>query len=556
MAQSKASPETPPSRTTAAPKPLLLPQLQTLHKDNSSDLATSPSVTYTEVPEKVQSRKIQPWQRTGNESLRRMESNNPMAQSKTNPESLLSRTTATLKPLLLPQLQTLRDDNSSDVPTLLGEAYIERQQALQIQFDKALAELRDVQVESKRLTSENGSRQRSIAQLNLKLAFDEAKAAKNELRDVRAESKRLTSENESQQRSIRQLKISLDEANVAKHEIHDVRAENNRLTSENESHQRSISQLKIALDEAKAARHELRDVQAENKHLTSENESQQRSISQLKITLDEAKATKHELRDVQAENKRLTSEIESQQRSISQLKITLDEAKAAKHELRDVQAENKRLTSENESQQCSISQLKIALDEAKHEQGNSLNQIKDQLRVANSSLTLLNMEKKGWQDKLDSMQHKLNAAERQVRCLDHLTRRKLESRHEADCVQPKRRGLSVSIPASKDVIEAMTALNEEINQICVQLVEGLERTAVYSSQPKPQAQKVLGVHLTAMMEDQATSSGYNMLLLQTVLEVFMTHWCSSIIEAFYPQQESFADLLVQLSTQTAKTSGK
>jgi len=70
---------------------------------------------------------------------------------------------------------------------------------------------------------------------------------------------------------------------------------------------------------------------------------------------------------------------------------------------------------------------------------------------------------------------------------------------------------------------------------------------------------VLGDHLTAMMEDEvkkATSSdGYNMLLMQTVLEVFMTYWCSSIIEAFYPQHESFADLLVQLSAQTATPSG-
>jgi hypothetical protein len=233
-------------------------------------------------------------------------------------------------------------------------------------------------------------------------------------------------------------------------------------------------------------------------------------------------------------------------------------------ELRDVQAENKRLTSENQSQQRSISRLKIAVDEAKHEQDNSLIQINNQLHVATTSLTLLNKEKKGWQDKLDSMQHKVNASERRIRCLDHLTRHKLESRQEAGYGQPKRRGPSGSqaIPASTDVIGAMRALNEEIFQTCVQFVEGLERTVViFPSQSKPQAQKVLGVHLTEMMEDQAkkaraTSGGYNMLLMQTVLEVFMAHWCSLIIEAFYPPQESFADLLVQLSAQTTRNSGK
>ena len=232
------------------------------------------------------------------------------------------------------------------------------------------------------------------------------------------------------------------------------------------------------------------------------------------------------------------------------LQTQLDKALA---ELRDVQAENKRLTSENQAQQRSISKLKGAL-EAKTDQENLLTKKDNELRVANSSLTLLNKEKKGWQDKLDSMQDKVTAAERQVRCLDNLTRYKLESRHEAGYGLPKRRGLAASTPASTDIIGAMRAMNEEIYQTSVQLVEGLERTSLWT---KPQ--KVLGDHLTAMMEDQAKkaiSDGYNMLLMQTVLEVFMTRWCSSIIDAFYPQQETFADLLVQLSAQSTNTYGK
>ena len=233
------------------------------------------------------------------------------------------------------------------------------------------------------------------------------------------------------------------------------------------------------------------------------------------------------------------------------LQTQLDRALA---ELRRVQAQNKRLTSENRFQQRLISDLKIAFEE----QDNSLIQTNNQLRVTTSSLTLLNKEKKGWQDKLDSMLHKLNAAERQVRCLDRLTHQKLESRQESGYGEPKRRGPLASIPASTDVIEAMRALNEEIYQTCVQFAEGLERTALFSTKPRPQIQKLLGDHLTAMMEDQAkkATSGYNILLMQTVLEVFMTHWCSSIIEAFYPQQESFADLLIQLSSETTETSGK
>jgi hypothetical protein len=507
----------------------------------SSDFAPAPNDTFVQKMEELQ--------------RRRTELNNLMAQSRTSPETLSSRSTATPKTDLRPQPDTLQEDNLLDVTSLLS--YIERKKALQTQLDKALAELRDVQVEIKCLNSENQSQQRSISHLNI--ALDDAKHEQDnndkalaELRDVRAENKRLNSENQSQQRSISHLKIALDEA---KHE------------QDNNSTQ---------LDKALA---ELRDVQAENRLLNSENETQQRSVSHLKIALDEAKHEHDnnstqldkalaELRDVQAENRLLNSENESQQRSVSHLKIALDEAKhehdnnstqldKALAELRDVQAENKHLNSENESQQRLISHL-IALDETKQEQVKTLTKINNLLSAAATSFTLLNKEKKGWQDKLDSMQHKLNAAERQVRCLDHLTRQKVESRQESGNGQPKRRGLLTSFPASADVIGAMCALNEKIYQTCVLFAEGLERMTVFPTKQKPQVQKVLGGHLTAMMEDQAkkVTSGYNKLLMRTVLEVFMTHWCSSIIEAFYPQQESFADLLVQLSAQTTNTAGK
>ena len=145
------------------------------------------------------------------------------------------------------------------------------------------------------------------------------------------------------------------------------------------------------------------------------------------------------------------------------LQTQLDKALA---DLQDAQAENKRLTTENESQMRSISQLKIALDEAKIEKDRSLIQMQNQLHDATS---LLSKEKKGWQDRLDSMQHKLNAAERQVRCLDHLTRHKLESRQDTVFNQPKRGKLVDSALASTDVIALMRGLNEKIYHTCMQL---------------------------------------------------------------------------------------
>jgi hypothetical protein len=68
-----------------------------------------------------------------------------------HPLTLPSGETATLERELEPQLQKLQKD-SFDVATSLRQPYMERQQALQAQLDKALAELRDVQAENRCLT--------------------------------------------------------------------------------------------------------------------------------------------------------------------------------------------------------------------------------------------------------------------------------------------------------------------------------------------------------------------------------------------------------------------
>ena len=430
--------------------------------------------------------------------IRRIE----VAQSKASVEvtshrpSQTNRMIAAPRAELLPKLQT--EDSSSDVAMLLRE---EQQQALQTRLDKALAELQDARAENKGLTNENQFQQRSTSQL--KIAHDEVKRA--------------------QDRSLLEIK----------NQLRDATSSLNVLNEEKKEWQDKLDLMQHKLSLA----------------LTNEDQSQRR-ISKLNTALDKEKQAQENLL-VQLRHAVLSSTVLKDERKGWQDKLDLMQHKLALAESPDLRAENKRLTNEVQSQQRSISQLNIALDQVRHAHDHSLTQIKDQLRDATLSLTV---EKKGYQNKLDLMQHKLSAAERQLRCLDHLTRHKLESRQTAVYGQPKR-GLLGFTPASTDVIGLMGVLNKEIHQTCAQLADGLESTSIFSAKYKSQAQKMLGDRLTAMMEDQGKMTpGYNMLLMQTVLEVFMTHWCSSIIEAFYPPQESFADLLVQLSTQT-RTSG-
>jgi FtsZ-binding cell division protein ZapB len=185
-----------------------------------------------------------------------------------------------------------------------------------------------------------------------------------------------------------------------------------------------------------------------------------------------------------------------------------------------------------------------------------------ELKRVQADLRKLTAEKRGWQEQLDTMHHKVVQAERQVRCLDHLTRGKLEAREGSIFGLTKRTKLAMTQrqPGS-EVVKAFSDLNEEILQAANLLVENLDRTHYYLSTTElsSKAEKVVGTHVTQMLKTQSSSktSGFQQLLMTVVLEVFFVHWCSAIIEGHYPKRTTFADLLVELSqTQTVTTTGK
>ena len=178
-----------------------------------------------------------------------------------------------------------------------------------------------------------------------------------------------------------------------------------------------------------------------------------------------------------------------------------------------------------------------------------------ELTRAQAELRKLKAEKRGWQEQLDTMHHKVIRAERQIRCLDHLTRAKLEAREEAVYGATKRTKLALTqIRSSEEVINAITDLNEEILQAANLLIENLDRTHFYGSisESSNKAEKVVGMHATEMLKAQSDSStpGFRQLLMLVIMEVFLVYWCSDIIEGFYPKRASFADLLVELSSHT------
>ncbi|KAF5327744.1 hypothetical protein D9619_004844 [Psilocybe cf. subviscida] len=104
-----------------------------------------------------------------------------------------------------------------------------------------------------------------------------------------------------------------------------------------------------------------------------------------------------------------------------------------------------------------------------------------------------------------------------------------------------------------EISNQITALNAWI-QPTAQLFAGL---VLRSTQDRSHAQipsrsvTVLGEGTSGLLQVHASqpSSGTRRNFLQTVLEIFMVHWAAMIIEAWYPKQQSFADILAELSIQ-------
>ncbi|KAF8958002.1 hypothetical protein BDZ97DRAFT_2078815 [Flammula alnicola] len=236
-------------------------------------------------------------------------------------------------------------------------------------------------------------------------------------------------------------------------------------------------------------------------------------------------------------------------------------------ELETAKAEIRRTTAERFEEKESLLE-RLEATEAQNDhlnkeiaaQTRALHEANAELFKTRSKLNSLALEKHGWQAKLDTMHHKLQRAERQIRCLDHVTRAKLEVRQEgiSSFIRRTKQALAKEPEPSVEVIGAVEVLNEEILQIANLFVENLERTNALVAVDVERARAVVGEGMSSMMETQTKERkpGFRLLLTQVVLEVFMAHWCSAIIEGWYPKQRSFADLLIELSAQSANASHK
>lgn len=183
-------------------------------------------------------------------------------------------------------------------------------------------------------------------------------------------------------------------------------------------------------------------------------------------------------------------------------------------------------------------------------------------------------------EQLDQAHFKLRKAERRNRYVDDTERWKADAKykkkrkvqettsslfgfpsyepddHKEDVLK-ERRGAQGLVAKSATVVTAMmNRFNEELFQTSASISDvvenmGFERASMLSAS-RERAERVLGTRLVSMILPTIPKAKdgtlLNPLVVQVVTQAFLAYWCNSIIEAWYPKQETFGEFLVDMSS--------
>ncbi|KAJ3515506.1 hypothetical protein NLJ89_g1714 [Agrocybe chaxingu] len=307
------------------------------------------------------------------------------------------------------------------------------------------------------------------------------------------------------------------------------------------------------------------------------------SLVSLRRRLNEAL---HELRDSREANERLAIDLDkerdlrfkqkaddtTQLARYAQMEETMQALQKrldrALRELRDSREANEREKNQHRQENDRLRIMNDQVDQLaldKHRLADRLSQVEGELKDSKIQVLTLKKEKQTWQEQLDTMHNKMVGAERRMRHLDNLTHAKLDARQDgAFGTTGRSKLLANSREMSGEVLSAVIKFNEEVSQTASLLAERLERLpnnrSFFIGSSPARTKQVLGEKVLALLEAQARDRmpKMHLPLMQTVLEVFLVHWSVAIIDASYPKQQTFADVLVELSsgrTMSASSTG-
>lgn len=166
------------------------------------------------------------------------------------------------------------------------------------------------------------------------------------------------------------------------------------------------------------------------------------------------------------------------------------------------------------------------------------------LNKLGTSFNSLKIEKKTWQGRMDTLRHTTISAERRVRMLNHIVASKFDTETTADGLSRIRRGNNTKPQTpSQEVLQAVERLNKMISNVASLLAPyflGCVTTPTWSPNIK-RCKMVFGHWITSAMLMKAYDHTW---FLHSLIQMFLVDWCRAIIEAWYPKQKSFSELLM------------
>ncbi|CAA7271001.1 unnamed protein product [Cyclocybe aegerita] len=218
-----------------------------------------------------------------------------------------------------------------------------------------------------------------------------------------------------------------------------------------------------------------------------------------------------------------------------------------------------------------------------------MQELKDVTQAKRSTLEGLEAERDNWKEQLECMHLRMIRAEHRMRSLnlDPLLQDKFAARRESWIPARCKAAISWLTSGTADevvqtrvqgIVEEMKKLNDDMAEAAGALVPKLEWTrssgsrtwfSPLSAEPtaadRERAVKTVGQGVVTLMEAyaqlkieaktqtqmqtraRAQTGKVPSMLMQTVLETVVIHWCAQIIEGTYPRQRSFMDVLVELA---------
>ncbi|KJA24251.1 hypothetical protein HYPSUDRAFT_39015 [Hypholoma sublateritium FD-334 SS-4] len=324
-----------------------------------------------------------------------------------------------------------------------------------------------------------------------------------------------------------------------------------------------LSQHAHRLDEEnKTFRDKLANVNQKHKIFhESATKKLQENLDAVRLEL-EGYVSKHEktlsqLRDSETLTATLTKKLDDSDRHCGRLRLNLTKAESKITHLTTEKAKSDELTEKHRKFSVALHQEVRPLREEQKKLQERVSELDTALSSRLSALgklradfNSLKEEKRVWQGRMDTLRYTTISAERRVRMLNHIAASKLDPKTGADSQSRIRRGNNTKPQTpSQEALQAIERLNKMISDVASLIVPfflGSPPTQGWSPNIK-RCKMVFGHWVTSTLLRRCAmlKSGYDHpWFLHSVIQMFLVDWCRAIIEAWYPKQQSFSELLM------------